>query len=69
MTLNPEDVVAAAGGFDPRPVLSVHLAAERGGSVVNQPVPALAIHNILEELLRGQIKAPDDLVRMSRPLG
>jgi hypothetical protein len=69
MSLNPEDLVAAAGGFDPRPVLSIHLAAERAGSVVNQPVPALALHNILEELLRGQIRATDDLVRMSRPLG
>ena len=57
--------VAAPGGFNPRPVLSINLAAERRVSVVNRELPAL--HDILEKhekLLSGQVKASDDRVRM-----
>ena len=49
----PEDNAASHGGvFDPRPMLMVHRAGQMAPETIDQPVPLLEIHAILDALLQ-----------------
>jgi hypothetical protein len=58
---SPQEVRAARGTYDPRPVLMVQFPRSVTGQVVAKPVGALVLHRILEDLLRGSMKSPTDL--------
>jgi hypothetical protein len=49
------------GVFDPRPVLMVSLPNSDSAQVVAKPVSLLAVHTIIEGLLRGQIHTSRDI--------
>jgi hypothetical protein len=49
------------GVFDPRPVLMISLPNSDSAQVVAKPVSVLAVHTIIEMLLRGQIHTNADI--------
>ena len=50
-----EDQIASHGNiFDPRPMVMVHLAAQKTAATVNAPFPLLGVHNILDNLAEGK---------------
>jgi hypothetical protein len=61
---SPQEVRAARGTYEPRPVLMVQFPRSVTGQVVAKPVGALVLHRILEDLLRGHMKSPADLNRL-----
>jgi Sulfatase len=56
-----EERVSKGGKFDDRPVLMVHLPGANTGELISKRVSALVVHDILENLLRGQIHNTADL--------
>lgn len=56
--------VTHGGKFDPRPVLMVHLPGATAGQVISTPASVLAVHSILDALLREQLHTPADLERL-----
>lgn len=58
-----EDEIVSMGRFDARPVLSIHFPGQRVGSRMSRGFPALAVHEVIEKLIRGQLRSADDLVR------
>jgi hypothetical protein len=57
-----EGLRATHGGkFDDRPVLMVHFPGSETGELTSKPVNVLAVHTILEALLRGQIRTERDV--------
>lgn len=50
-----DELASGHGHFDPRPFLMVHFPGETGSETVSQPVPLLAMHAMMERMLRGQI--------------
>jgi membrane-anchored protein YejM (alkaline phosphatase superfamily) len=56
-----EERVSKGGKFDDRPVLMVHLPGANTSELISKRVSALAVHDILESLLRGQIHNTADL--------
>jgi hypothetical protein len=47
-----EDQAASMGGFDPRPVLSIHFPRQETGFTFTHSFSGLALHGIIEDLLR-----------------
>jgi hypothetical protein len=64
-----EDDAASRGHFDPRPVLSIHLPHEWAGSQVTHPFPESGLHEVIESLLRGQIRSADELIQWTHRSG
>jgi hypothetical protein len=60
-TWTREDEAASMGRFDPRPVLSIHFPSQETGSTFTSPFPALGLHGIIEDLLRGKIESESNL--------
>jgi hypothetical protein len=56
-----EESATHGGVFDPRPVLMVSLPNSDSPQVVAKPVSLLAVHTIIEGLLRGQIHTSGDI--------
>ena len=56
-----EDERVSGGRFDDRPVLLIHFPNQKSGSDVNAALPELVEHDIIAEMLRGQINNPADL--------
>jgi len=56
-----EDKTASKGHFEPRPTLLIHFPAQTETLGVTRPFPALAEHDVIEELLRGEIRTPAGL--------
>ncbi len=54
-TWTREDEAASLGGFDPRPLLSIHFPNQQTGSTFTGPFSALALHGIIQGLLREKI--------------
>jgi hypothetical protein len=50
-----EDQAASGGRFDPRPLLSIHFPTQRTGTAFTEPFSALALHEVIEDLLRKRI--------------
>lgn len=61
-----EDEAASMGRFDTRPVLSIHFPAQHVGSQITSEFPALAVHDVIEALIRGQLRLPGELARWTR---
>jgi Sulfatase len=59
-----EEAHLSGGRFDTRPVLMVHLPGSKDGQVVSQPVSAMIVHPILEAMLHGQLRSPDDIAAL-----
>ncbi|HEX4066582.1 MAG TPA: sulfatase-like hydrolase/transferase [Acidobacteriaceae bacterium] len=57
----PEDTVVSGGRFDPRPVLMVRFPGEATGETVRRPVPLLAMHNMIDQMLAGRIENSQQL--------
>jgi hypothetical protein len=56
-----EERVTNGGKFDDRPVLMVHLPEADTGELISKPVSALAVHSILDGLLRDEIHNSTDI--------
>jgi hypothetical protein len=56
-----EDKDASKGRFEPRPALLVHFPAQAESLSVTSRFPALAEHDVIEALLRRQIRTPTGL--------
>lgn len=59
-----EERATHGGKFDDRPVLIVHLPGADTGELISKPVSALAVHSILDRLLRGEIHNRTDLEQL-----
>ncbi len=57
----PADVVAALGGFDPRPAYVVKLAGQHQPATIDVPYDALRTRSLLQVLLQQKIHTPEDL--------
>jgi hypothetical protein len=57
----PADVVAALGGFDPRPAYIVKLAGQHQPAKIDAPYAALRTRSLLQALLQQKIRTPEDL--------
>jgi hypothetical protein len=60
----PEEQRISGGRFDTRPVLMVHLAGQEQSHVIDHPANAMAVHSILEAMLRGQIHTSIDIEKI-----
>ena len=49
-----EDDAASRGVFDPRPALVIHQAGQTTGRLVTKEWPLIQVHDVLEELVKGQ---------------
>jgi hypothetical protein len=58
-----EDEAASGEHFDPRPVLSILFPQPRAGSRVSHEFPALALHDVIEGIIHGQIRSAADLAQ------
>jgi hypothetical protein len=47
--------------FEPRPMLMVRFPGETSAAEINRPVPLLAMHDLIEKLMAGQIGNPQQL--------
>jgi hypothetical protein len=56
-----EERASNGGKFDRRPVLMVHLPKADTGELISKPLSALAVHSIVDGLLRGEIHTQTDL--------
>ena len=58
-----EERVTNGGKFEDRPVLMIHLPGDKDktGELISKRASVLIVHDILESLLRGQIRDPADL--------
>ncbi len=56
-----EERITNGGKFDTRPVLMVRLASSDSGELISKPVSALAVHSILDGLLRDEIHNSTDI--------
>lgn len=59
-----EDERTTHGVFDDRPLLLIHRAGQQLPETVNTPTSLMAVHSVLEEMLR---QNPDTLARVSGP--
>ncbi len=59
-----EERATQGGNFDDRPVLIVHLPGADTSELISKPVSALAVHSILDGLLRGEIHNRTDLEQL-----
>jgi hypothetical protein len=56
-----EDDAATRGRFDDRPVLMIHFPGQTTNPIVTARFDEMLEHDILEAMLRGQVKTPEDL--------
>ena len=56
-----EEERASGGRFDDRPVLLIHFHGQKNGNDINPALPELLEHDIIVDMLRGQINNPKDL--------
>ncbi len=49
-----EDDAASRGGFDPRPALVIHQPGQTTANAVSKEWPLIQIHEVLEEMVKGQ---------------
>lgn len=56
-----EDEMASQGRFDPRPVLMVHFPGQNATLNIQQSFPGLALHGILEQLIRKNITSREQM--------
>jgi arylsulfatase A-like enzyme len=50
-----DELASGHGHFDPRPVLMVRFPGETAPTDVEQPVPLLAMHAMIDRMLAGQL--------------
>jgi len=62
-----EDQAASKGHFDPRPVLSIHFPKQQTESSYTDAFSALALHGVIEDMLRQKIDSESDLLSNLRP--
>ena len=62
----PEEEQVSHGRFEPRPVFMVHFAGQTAGSDVGTPVPELVEHDVIEGLLTGKIRGPQDVEALAK---
>jgi hypothetical protein len=60
-TWTPEDEAASGGRFDPRPVLSIHFPNQQRETAFTGQFSALALHDIIEDLLRQKTESKTSL--------
>jgi hypothetical protein len=61
LSWSAEEERASGGHFDDRLVLLIHFPGQSSGNDVNSALPELLEHDIIADMLRGQINNPGDL--------
>jgi Sulfatase len=61
----PEERRVSGEKFDSRPVLMIHLPGSEDGQILSQPMSAMIVHPVLEAMLRGQLRSPDDITALA----
>jgi hypothetical protein len=61
-----EEERVSGGQFDSRPVFLVHFAGQTAGSEIRRPVPELVEHDVVEGMLEGKIRGPQDVEALVR---
>ncbi|MGA8111249.1 MAG: sulfatase-like hydrolase/transferase, partial [Acidobacteriaceae bacterium] len=61
-----EEEQISQGRFDPRPVFLVHFAGQTAAGDVRAPVPELVEHDVIEGLLTGNIRGPQDVEALGK---
>ncbi|MGA8111440.1 MAG: hypothetical protein WB974_18520 [Acidobacteriaceae bacterium] len=56
-----DELASDHGKFEPRPMLMVRFPGERTAAEVSGPVPLLGMHDLIEQLMAGQIGNPQQL--------
>jgi hypothetical protein len=56
-----EELASGGGHFDDRPVLLIHFPGQTSGVDVNAALPELLEHDMIADMLRGQIRNSEDL--------
>lgn len=56
-----DEVASGHGHFDPRPFLLVRFPGEDAAAAVSRPVPLLAMHDMIERMIAGQLADPQQL--------
>lgn len=58
-----EEEAASQGRFDPRPVLMIHFPGQSSGVPITQPFDEIGLHEILVQMLRGDMNSPVEFTR------
>ena len=56
-----EEEAASQGRFDPRPLLMIHFPGQTTGDRITRPTSALAEHDMLDAMLRGEMGSAQEL--------
>ncbi len=56
-----DEMASGHGKFDPRPMLMVRFPGETGATEISRPVPLLAMHEMVEQMVAGKIESPQQL--------
>jgi arylsulfatase A-like enzyme len=56
-----DELASGHGHFDPRPMLMVRFPGETNAVGISRPVPLLAMHNLIEQMMAGRIENPQQL--------
>lgn len=56
-----DEQASGHGKFDPRPMLMVRLPGETTATEISQPVPLLSMHDLVEQMMAGQLETPEQL--------
>jgi hypothetical protein len=59
-----EEERVSGGRFDDRPVLLIHFSGQTSGSDLNSPLSEILEHDVIADMLRGQLNNQEDLARL-----